>query len=58
MKITHTTKIIQQPKKKMHVLFMTKHQFGQCRQGQNFDEVMFWVTIVEMILTGLKNKTT
>ena len=32
MKITHATKYIQQLIK-MHIFYMSKHQFGQCSQG-------------------------
>ena len=51
MRITQVTKHT-----KMHVLCMAKHQFDSADEGQNWDIVMFLVTILEMILTGFKEK--
>ena len=58
MKITHATKRIQLPiKNKMHVLYITRHQFGYLSRGSNFGYGYVPGNQLEMILTGLKKKS-
>ena len=40
----------------MHVLYMKNINLDSADEGQNWDTVVLLVTIVEIILTGLKKK--